>query len=468
LEREGPVSPGAGPGSESLEPEVPKSPMGAVEQRKAAAARVRRKLKQDQERLEKLAEQLAAQVQQRKDACVTKTKELQEITAQRVEAYKLKKMRKVEDQRRQEGLDLALRAQKEQELQSSERHRKLRQLRRQSKNRLNQMRVRDCALAEAEEEELQKQLHEISKKFLPVSTFLPRLDAPHAKVEPGVAPVRRMLERDLQRLEAEGVKFPEALVFSRSRSASMVGGRGQAGVGQGRQEKKPRDVDEWSEDEPDDLLPAGATLRDSLDPDEDEEEEQGYGDEDGEADYDDSTDAGAGAGTGGKGNNDGQRDKFGVDLGFQMDQNLRSMDRPDDSSVGSELTEDSVGGRRGARGAKSTTAGRGVGAGAGVGETTVHFSPRAPALHESPRRPKVGAVRVGSPGSSPGKRMPPPLPAQIQTHGGKPELPALRGQAPGGRDEDNVSASPKKKKPFKKLRPITMSMPYQPAASVGD
>jgi hypothetical protein len=140
LEREGPVSPGGGggvavSGSGSIEPVEVKSPMGAVEQRKAAAARVRRKLKEDLVRVEKLAEQDAAAVQQRKDACVTKTKELQEITAQRVEAYKLEKLRRAEDTRRQDALDLALKAQKEQALQSDERHRKLKQMRRESKHR---------------------------------------------------------------------------------------------------------------------------------------------------------------------------------------------------------------------------------------------------------------------------------------------------------------------------------------------
>jgi hypothetical protein len=185
------------------------------------------------------------------------------------------------------------------------------------------------------------------------------------------------------------------------------------------------------------------------------------------------------------------------------------------TSVGSELTEDSVGGRRagkgtkgavgtvgggqakdiryslGAKGTKGTKrapdAGAGVSTGVGAGAAGVgtgagggvRFSPRAPVTieYDSPRRAQVGAVRVSSPGGSSPSRIhmhsmhsipvPLPLPAL-------PTLPAdlpIRGQAQRRRDDDsNASTSPtspfKKNKPFKKLRPIPMSMPYQPVAGV--
>lgn len=106
------------------------------EQRKAAALRVQRKLKEEQARIEKLEAAKAQEQKLQHEASVAKAKELQARTALRVGKYKEENQRREEQQKQAELYEQQQREQRNQEFLGSSRHMKMRDFRRDARNRL--------------------------------------------------------------------------------------------------------------------------------------------------------------------------------------------------------------------------------------------------------------------------------------------------------------------------------------------
>lgn len=243
------------------------------EQRKAAALRVQRKLKEEQARIEKIEAAKAEALRLQQEASAAKAKELQARTALRVGKYVEENQRRAEQQKQAELYEQQQREQRNQEFFNSSRHAKMKEYRKAARNRFvrligvfivnllvhsNSMRIGYCfhvmsacrleLIAQAdyrkaveEEESVQKKLFEIHKKYEANTTFLPRLDAQsqvsgagsgvgvidEKKMKPGV--VVKSIGVELEQFERESGKFPEEPVL-RSRSARQASRISKAGA----------------------------------------------------------------------------------------------------------------------------------------------------------------------------------------------------------------------------------------------
>jgi hypothetical protein len=106
-----------------------------VEQRRLAAERVKRKLKDDQERVEREAARKEAELKAQHEASVNKAKELQARTAARVEQHKEEKARMEAERKAIEVFEKQQREQVNQQYLNAARHQKMKEIRREAKQR---------------------------------------------------------------------------------------------------------------------------------------------------------------------------------------------------------------------------------------------------------------------------------------------------------------------------------------------
>jgi hypothetical protein len=106
-----------------------------VEQRRLAAERVKRKLKEDQERIEREAARKEAELKAQHEASVNKAKELQARTAGRVEQHKEEKARMEAERKAIEVFEKQQREQVNQQYLNAARHQKMKEIRREAKQR---------------------------------------------------------------------------------------------------------------------------------------------------------------------------------------------------------------------------------------------------------------------------------------------------------------------------------------------
>lgn len=105
------------------------------EQRKAAALRVQRKLKEEQARIEKIEAAKAHELKLQHEASVAKAKELQAKTALRVGKYMEENQRRAEQEKQAELYEQQQRELRNQEFLNSSRYAKMRDFRRDARNR---------------------------------------------------------------------------------------------------------------------------------------------------------------------------------------------------------------------------------------------------------------------------------------------------------------------------------------------
>jgi hypothetical protein len=106
-----------------------------VEQRRLAAERVKRKLKEDQERVEREAARKEAELKAQHEASANKAKELQARTAARVEQHKEEKARMEAERKAIEVFEKQQREQVNQQYLNAARFQKMKEIRREAKQR---------------------------------------------------------------------------------------------------------------------------------------------------------------------------------------------------------------------------------------------------------------------------------------------------------------------------------------------
>jgi hypothetical protein len=106
-----------------------------VEQRRLAAERVKRKLKEDQERVEREAARKEAELKAQHEASVNKARELQARTAARVEQHKEEKARMEAERKAIEVFEKQQREQVNQQYLNAARFQKMKEIRREAKQR---------------------------------------------------------------------------------------------------------------------------------------------------------------------------------------------------------------------------------------------------------------------------------------------------------------------------------------------
>jgi glucan biosynthesis protein len=112
---------------------VPESTL--AEQRKAAAERVKRKLKEDQERVERAAAAKEAELRAQREASEIKARELIARTASRVEQYKEETLRKQAEQKAIAEYEQQQRELVNKAYLNSVKFQKMKEIRREAKNR---------------------------------------------------------------------------------------------------------------------------------------------------------------------------------------------------------------------------------------------------------------------------------------------------------------------------------------------